>query len=141
MYITFHEYVLKTSGNKILAEREAEVAIAYSPILERIVLGQIERHFKNKALIRHSQHEFIKGKTRLSNLISFYDKVTLLVVEGKDVDVIFLDVSKAFDTVPHGIFLDELSNCEVTRFTLYWVMNWLNGRTQRVLVNGATFGW
>ncbi|KAK4827341.1 hypothetical protein QYF61_016788 [Mycteria americana] len=63
------------------------------------------------------------------------------VDEGKAVDVAFLDFSKAFDTVPHSILLDKLSSCEVSRYTACWVKNWLKGRAQRVVVNGATSGW
>ncbi|KAK4807145.1 hypothetical protein QYF61_018486 [Mycteria americana] len=43
--------------------------------------------------------------------------------------------------IPHSILLDKLSNCEMSRFTAHWVKNWLNGRAQRVVVNGATSGW
>ena len=54
-------------------------------IREKIILGTVERHLKNNAVIRHSQHGFTKGKSCLTNLISFYDKVTRLVDEGKAV--------------------------------------------------------
>ncbi|KAK4827981.1 hypothetical protein QYF61_022683 [Mycteria americana] len=49
--------------------------------------------------------------------------------------------SKAFDTVPHSILLDKLSNCGMSRFTVCWVKNWLKDRGQSVVVNGATSGW
>ena len=61
--------------------------------------------------------------------------------EQKAVDVVFLDFSKAFDTVPHSILLDKLSNCGMSGFTVCWVKNRLKGRAQRVVVNGATSGW
>jgi len=42
----------------------------------------------------------MKGRSCLTNLISFYDQVTHLVNEGKAVDGAYLDFSKAFDIVP-----------------------------------------
>ena len=50
----------------------------------------------------------MKGKSCLTNLISFYDQMTCLVVEGKAVDVVYVDFSKAFDTVSSRILLEKL---------------------------------
>ena len=59
-------------------------------------------------MIRPSQHGFMKGRSCLANLISFYDKVTCLVDERKAVDVVYLVFNKAFDTVSHSIPLEKL---------------------------------
>ncbi|KAK4818859.1 LOW QUALITY PROTEIN: hypothetical protein QYF61_020078 [Mycteria americana] len=108
-------------------------------IVEKIILGTIERHLKNNALMRHSQHGFTKGKSCLSNPISFYDKFTRLVDEGKAVDVVFLDSSKAFDTVPHSIVLDKLFSCEMSRYMMCWVKNWLKGRVVGSILGPVLF--
>lgn len=64
----------------------------------------------------------MKGKFCLY-LIFFYNMVRCLADERKEVDVIFLDFSKAFDTIPHSVLLDKYSNCELNRSVQCWVMN------------------
>jgi len=68
----------------------------------------------------------MKGRSCLTNLSSFYDEVTLLVDEGKAVDVGYLDFSKAFDTVPHCIFVEKLAAHGLGGSSLHWIKNWLN---------------
>ena len=59
----------------------------------------------------------------MTNLISFYDQVTHLVEEGKAVDVVYVDFSKAFNTVSHSILLEKLVDHGLDRYTLSWVKN------------------
>ena len=74
----------------------------------------------------------------LTNLISFYDQMTCLEDEGK---AIYIDISKAFDTVSHSILLQKLADRGLDRYILRWVRNWLEGRAQRVVVNGVKSSW
>jgi len=92
---------------------------------------------KDNQGIRRSHHGFMKDRSCLTNLISFYDQMTHLVDEGKAVDVVYLDCSKAFDTAPHSILLEKLATHGLDGCTLCWIKNWLNGRVQRVVVNGV----
>ncbi|GAB0185626.1 hypothetical protein GRJ2_001027900 [Grus japonensis] len=70
----------------------------------------------------------MKGKSCLTNLISFYDKVSHLVDVGKAVDVVYLDISKAFDTVSHSILLEKLAAHGLDRHTLHWLKSgWMAG--------------
>ncbi|KAK4829440.1 hypothetical protein QYF61_004315 [Mycteria americana] len=108
-------------------------------IMERFILSALNRHVQANQGIRPRQHGFMKGRSCFTNLI-FYDQVTHLVDEGKAVDVIYLDFSKAFDTVSHSILLEKLEAHGLGRCTLRWVRNWLDGRAQRV-VNGVKASW
>ena len=104
-------------------------------------MGVIMRHLKGKQAIRPSQHGFMKGRSCLMNLISFYDKVMCLVNEGKAVDEVYLDFSKAFDTVSHSNLIKKLAALGLDWRTLCWVRNWLDSRAQRVMVNGVKSSW
>ncbi|KAF4803559.1 hypothetical protein TURU_015078 [Turdus rufiventris] len=64
-----------------------------------------------------------------------------LVDAGKAVDVVYLDFSRAFDTVSHSILLKKLAARGLDKDTLYWVKNWLDGWAQRVVLNGTVPRW
>jgi len=57
------------------------------------------------------------------------------------VGVIYLDFSKAFDTVPHSILLEKLAALGLDGCPLCRIKNWLNGLAQGVMVNGVKFSW
>jgi len=63
------------------------------------------------------------------------------VDEGKAVGVVYLDFSKAFDTVLHSILLEKLAAHGLDGCTLRWIKDWLNGRVQRVVVKGVKSSW
>ncbi|KAK4821563.1 hypothetical protein QYF61_022223, partial [Mycteria americana] len=107
----------------------------YRPVSLTSVPGKVMEQIILSAITRH--HGFRKGRSCLTNLISFYDKVTCLVDEGKAVDVVYLDFSKAFDTISPSILLEKLAAHGLDRHTPRWVKNWLDGQAQRVVVNGV----
>ncbi|KAK4831196.1 hypothetical protein QYF61_015928 [Mycteria americana] len=100
-------------------------------LMEQIILSAITRHVDNNQGIKPSQHGFRKGRSCLTNLISFCNKVTRLVDKGKAVDVVYLD----------SILLEKLAAHGLDGCTLRWVKNWLDGQAQRVVVNGVYSSW
>ncbi|RMC03325.1 hypothetical protein DUI87_20521 [Hirundo rustica rustica] len=109
--------------------------------MEQFILSVIMQCLQDGQGIRPSQHGFRRGRSSLTNLVSFYDQLTCLVDAGRAVDVVYSDFSKAFDTVSHSILLEKLAVHGLDRSTLCWVKNWLDGWAQRVVVNGAASSW
>ena len=117
--------------------RPISLTLVPGKVMEQIISGTIMDQLKVNQGIRPSQHGFMNGRSCLTNLISFYDKVTRLVDEGQSVDMVYLDFSKAFDVVLHNILVVKLSAHGLDGCTLRWVKHWLDGWAQRVMVNGV----
>ena len=61
--------------------------------------------------------------------------------EGRAADVVCFDFSKAFSTVSHNILIGKLRKNEVEEWSVRWVVSWLAGRVQRVVLSGTESSW
>ena len=110
-------------------------------IMEVLVKEEMTLHLDKHKLLRNSQHGFTKGRSCTTNLLEFLEKVTCVLDEGHCMDVIYLDFSKAFDTVPIARLLAKVKVHGISGHILTWLKNWLENRTQRVVINGKSSTW
>lgn len=56
-------------------------------VMEKLMLEMLFRHMENKKASRSSQYGFIKGKSYLTDLLTFSNKLNMLAIEGRTVDI------------------------------------------------------
>ena len=76
--------------------------------MESIIRIAVVDHLDKHNLINDTQHGFRRGRSCLTNLLEFLDKVTRSVDAGDNTDIIYLDFAKAFDKVPHYRLIKKL---------------------------------
>ena len=89
----------------------------------------------------HHQFGYLKWKSSLAKLLSCYHHWCLTRNSSKATDVIFLDLSKAFDRVPHERLLHKLNRHGIDNPLLLWFINSLKNRQQRVTIRGTYTNW
>ena len=87
-------------------------------------------HLEKLHLIYESQHGFRRGRSCLSNLLTFLEKATKAVDDGLNLDVIYLDLAKTFDKVAHERLLKKLVCHGIEGEVRQWLENWLKRREQ-----------
>lgn len=120
------------SGNKshIVNYRPISIQNVMPKILDNIVADKLLTLTKN--IIINEQHGFIPGRSALTNLTVFSTYIVNEFENGHQIDVIYTDLRKAFDTVNHDILINKLFSIGITGNMLTWLSSYLRDRTQSI---------
>ena len=108
-----------------------------SKTLEHIIYSHIMAHFNKEGLITDNQHGFRQGRSCKTQLDIFVHDIQSSLDKGKEIDAVFLDFAKAFDTVPHQRLLVKLKSFGINNSIISWISSFLSGRQQQVVVDGV----
>ena len=103
--------------------------------MEHILYSNIMSHLKRNNILCDNQHGFRQNRSCTSQLLITVNDFANTLNDGKQIDSILLDFSKAFDKVNHHKLCLKLNNCGVKGNCFKWIRAFLSGRTQQVALN------
>lgn len=110
----------KTAQNSVQGARKlAAFLFLLGKIRAWVFLERVSGH--KKEMIWNKWHGFIKGKSFKTSLIAFYGRMAELLYEGRTVDVIYLDVSEAFNSVSNNILVLTFGHYSLNGWRTRWV--------------------
>ena len=104
-----------------------------SKVFEKVVHKQLYEYFTENDLFYKSQYGYRKGHSTELAAIELADRLSQYLDKGEIPIAIFLDLSKAFDTLDHKILLSKLSYYGVNGTALNWFKSYLANRSQYVI--------
>jgi hypothetical protein len=128
-------------GDKSCVENYRPISLLslVSKVLERCIHKKVLPFLQ--PIISDCQHGFMPNRSCVTQLVDFTYNLGSNYDRGFDTDVVYLDFSKAFDSVNHSMLIEKLRCAGIGGTLLAWFHDYLEGRLQRVVINGAYSEW
>ena len=118
--------------------RPISLLTSISKLFEKIVFSQLHDYFRNNDLFYDSQCGFLKNHSTEYAAMELTDEI-LKDIDDKNISLaIFMDLSKGFDTLDHGILIKKLAHYGINSIALNWFTSYLSGRSQYVEIDGVS---
>ena len=128
------------SGDKSIFTNYRPVSVlpAFSKILEKVIYNRLLDYLNKHKILSDNQFGFRKHHSTEYALTLLYDKISSAIDNNELTVGIFIDLSKAFDTVNHQILLDKLLHYGIRGVALNWFVSYLSNRHQFVQFNDTS---
>jgi len=126
----------KGEKHKIENYRPISILPAISKIFEKVMLDQLQNYFNENKLYFDGQYGFRKGLSTEYAVMENVDRIVDFLESDKMPFNIYIDLTKAFDTINHSILLEKLSYYGVQGQSYNLCYSYLNNRYQYVSFMG-----
>ncbi|XP_065658485.1 uncharacterized protein LOC136083001 [Hydra vulgaris] len=112
--------------------RPISVLSIFSNILERIIFNRVYNYFNYNNLFHDNQYGFRKGSSTEHAIIQFIHNISESFYKSQYTLGVFIDLSKAFDTVNHRILIKKIKHYGLNNKIIKWFKSYLTNRKQLV---------
>ena len=129
---------LHKSDDKLQVENYRPISVlpVLSKVVERVVHSQLNAHLHQLDFLYQQQYGFRRGHSTEQAITQLNNWVLESMDEGKVTGLLFIDISKAFDSLNHKVLLRKLEHLGLSERSLRWFRSYLADRKQSVLING-----
>ncbi|CAI6372350.1 unnamed protein product [Macrosiphum euphorbiae] len=120
--------------SNIINYRPISIMSSIPKLLESILLPKL--NFSFSKYIIPQQFGFRPHTSTSSNLVAYHKYLMDVIEKGGQVDAIYTDISKAFDTINHAVLIRKLELMGVNNLMLKWFSSYISCRSQKVRLHG-----
>lgn len=130
------------NGSKTNIENYRPISIIsiFARIFEKCLKQKLVGYLEFYDVLSHNQFGFVGGRSTTDALYKFTSEVTYNLNNGNKCLGVFIDLARAFDTIPHDKLLLVLSHLGVRGVVLELMTDYLRDRKQVVRINGSLSG-
>lgn len=123
-------------GKKDILDNYRPISLlsSFSKIFELVMYNRLTSYLTKYHILDDSQHGFRSGKSTTTAIFSYLSSLYSALDRGDQAIGLFFDMSKAFDTIDHGILLKKLHSLGIIGPAHSWITSFLTNRKQTVKI-------
>ena len=128
--------IYKSGGKETISNyRPVSLLPVFSKIIEKIVYNRLFNYLEKYNILTPSQYGFRKSLSTNLAILEMQNRVVDYLSNNENCAGVFLDLSKAFDTLNHDILLSKLEHLGARGIALDWFRSYLTNRAQFTEIN------